>query len=253
MTELDALDRGRALEGRIGDFFRRNGYEVSLNAVLGGRSGTSHEVDVLAVTSDPLMTFRVGVECKAWSTPITKEVVAKHDMVSRDLGLSKAIIVALEAATAGALASARELGVEIWGPDELREQLGDSASRELGAAATPALSAVGWERHLDPDEAHRIVDREARGLLGIVGRESVAEASLLWFPWHTMRIAVSRYEGRLRRKLRTRRIWNLYDGVAGQLTRSSMWEEIPSLQRVDLSSNPGLICPQSGSLLRVGE
>jgi len=236
MTESDAHERGRLLEERIADFFRRNGYDVSLNAVLGGRSGTSHEVDVLAVTGDSLMTFRVGVECKAWSSPITKEVVAKHDMVSRDLGLSKGIIVALQGASAGALATARELGIEIWGPDELREHLGDSAASELGAAADPELSAVGWEPHLDPDEAHRIVDREARGLLGVVGRESVAEASLIWFPWHTMQIAVARYEGRLRPKLRTRRIWNLYDAVTGQLTRSSGWESVPPLSRVDIAA-----------------
>lgn len=236
MAEPDTHERGRALEERIAEFFRRNGYQVTLNAVLGGRSGTSHEVDVLAVTSDPLITFRVGVECKAWSSPITKEVVAKHDMVSRDLGLSKGIIVALEGATAGALATARELGVEIWGPDELREQLGDSAAAELGASGTPELSAVGWERHLDPEEARRIVDREARGVLGIVGRESVADASLLWFPWHTMQIAIARYEGRLRPKLRTRRIWNLYDAVSGLLTRSSGWESVPPLSRVDIAA-----------------
>jgi hypothetical protein len=236
MSDPDPLERGRLLEQQVAEFFRRHGYEVTTNAVLEGRSSASHEVDVMAVTSDPLMTFRVGVECKAWSSPVSKDVVAKHDMVVRDLGLNKGIVVALEGASAGALTTARELGIEIWGPDELREQLGDAAAAELGAGYAPELSAIGWERRLGAAEAQTMVDREARGLLGVVGRESVAEASLLWFPWHAMRIAVTRHEGRIRRKLRTRRIWNLYDAVSGRLARSSTWENVPSLSRVDIAA-----------------
>jgi Holliday junction resolvase len=236
MSDPDPLERGRLLERQVADFFRRHGYEVTNNSVLEGRSGASHEVDVMAVTSDPLMTFRVGVECKAWSAPVSKDVVAKHDMVVRDLGLNKGIVVALEGASAGALTTARELGIEIWGPDELREQLGDAAAAELGAGYTPELSAIGWERRLDAAEAQTMIDREARGLLGIVGRESVAQASLLWFPWHAMRIAIASREGRIRRKLRTRRIWNLYDAVSGRLVRSSNWEEVPPLSRVDIAA-----------------
>jgi hypothetical protein len=59
----------------------------------------------------------VVCECKAWNKPIDKTVVAKADYVARDLGASKAIVVALEGMTIGGEQSAGQLGVEIWGPE----------------------------------------------------------------------------------------------------------------------------------------
>ena len=236
MNASDAAERGRQLEQQIAAFFLGHGYDVTSNAVLEGRSGGSHEIDVLAVTSDPLMTFRVGVECKAWSAPVTKDVVAKHDMVVRDLGLDKGIVVAPGGAAAGAMTTATELGIEIWDGDDLRDRLGDGPATELGMAPAPARAAVGWERRIDASRADALIVREARGLLGVVGREAVTESSLLWVPWHALRIAVTRSEGRLRRRTRTRRIWNLYDAMSGRLVVSDATEEVPALGEVDIAA-----------------
>ena len=74
------------------------------------------------------------VECKAWDRPVDKEVLAKAAFVGADVGADKTIVVALQGATGGATLSAAELGVELWGPDELERRLGRVLLADLGAA-----------------------------------------------------------------------------------------------------------------------
>jgi len=60
------------------------------------------------------------VECKAWDRPIENDVVSKVSYVVRDLGLNKAIVVALRGWRIGAEKSAKELGIELWGRTKLK-------------------------------------------------------------------------------------------------------------------------------------
>ena len=112
-----------------------------------GRSGARHEIDVLAEKGDGLTTFSLMVECKAWDRPVDKEVLAKAAFVGADVGADKTIVVALQGATGGAALSAAELGVELWGPEELERRLGrvslaalgrDAARRRRSASPSPS-------------------------------------------------------------------------------------------------------------------
>ena len=76
----DSTEKGRVLESQVAKYFLFNSYQAQLNVILEGRSGGRHECDVLAEKSDGIMTYRVVVECKAWDTPIEKDVVAKLDL-----------------------------------------------------------------------------------------------------------------------------------------------------------------------------
>ncbi|MGH9892704.1 MAG: restriction endonuclease, partial [bacterium] len=88
--------KGRLLEERIATFLAGNGYSTKQNVFLEGRSGGRHEIDVLAEKDDGITTFRLAVECKAWNTPIEKDVVSKLAYVMTDLGLNKGIVVSLK-------------------------------------------------------------------------------------------------------------------------------------------------------------
>jgi hypothetical protein len=61
-----------------------------------------------------------------------------------DLGLSKGIVVSLAARRSGAERTAGDRGVELWGPDELRRHLGESATAELGVPSSVANASVTW-------------------------------------------------------------------------------------------------------------
>jgi hypothetical protein len=236
ITTDDAVDRGRALEARVSEFFAHHGYRVRRNALMEGRSGATHEIDVLAEKDDALTTFRVAVECKAWALPVGKEVVAKLAFVLRDLALDKAIIVSLRGVSSGAAATAAELGVEAWGPAELAERLGETALAALGADATARTGAVGWPAAIDPDRGLELIAREARGVLG-VGRERVVAVALVWLPWHLLRLAYAREEGRLRRRLRSASVGVMCDGLAGQVVRLTEPDGPAGLTAVDLGGD----------------
>jgi hypothetical protein len=116
-------DRRAELERIVADYLQRQGYDVTLNALLTGRSGVTHEIDVLADKSDLVTTFRVAVECRARSEPIDKDVVYELAGVMADLGIAKGVI----ASTAGARVEAEILAnhhvIDLWGTKELASMI----------------------------------------------------------------------------------------------------------------------------------
>lgn len=213
----EARRRGRRLEDEAAEFFLRHGYEVARNRVLVGRSGAGHEVDVVAERGDELTTLRIAVECKAWAGPVPKEVVAKLDFIVRDIGFDRGVVVCPAGATHGARAAATELGVEIWGPRELRGRL--SAPGLAAPAPSAGEAAAGYPARIDPEGAARRLERAARGPLGL-GREAILAIGRLWLPWHALQLAITAREPRGRRRVRTRHTWNLYDGLAAELVHA---------------------------------
>ncbi|MFN0156349.1 MAG: restriction endonuclease [Gaiella sp.] len=208
----------RALESQIGEFFAANGYVTELNVIREGRSGGRHEMDVFAVKSDGIADFTVMIECKAWNSPIEKDIVSKADYVVRDLGLNKAIIVSLAGWRAGAETAARELGIDLWDAVELEKRLGKATvARLTGAtgvrtgatrrvvAPSPLLSAADAEQHLWKKRA------------GLLGREELVWAQLAWAPFYVVDIQISQAERRLlgAARVKSRSIRNVHNGFSG--------------------------------------
>lgn len=223
--------KGAELEQRIATAVQAMGYEVQTNVILEGRSGARHEIDVLGVKRDALSSFRVAIECKAWDQPIEKDVVAKFSYVLNDLGLREGIIVALGGSRSGADTAAAELGITIWGPDDIREKLGAVMVADLRSGA-PTHAGSGLPITTDEATAHAMIERQARGKLG-VGSETVVWTSLVWLPIAVVQLALSRTEGRLKKVTQTRRIWNAYDQIDGGLVSS--WSATPPITDVDLA------------------
>lgn len=215
------IGKGADLEASIEAFLVLHGYRCRRNAVLTGRSGARHEVDVLAERSDGVTSYLLGVECKAWNLPIEKDVVAKLAFVIGDLGLHKGIVVSLEGWRLGAEQSAGQLGIELWGPAELEARLGQVALAQLRSGPARRLGTA-LPLRCAPDAAERLVGRQSRGRLGL-DRETVEWVRAVWVPHHLVEIVTAERErGFLQRPaLRSRWRWNLYDGVAGQLASSS--------------------------------
>lgn len=235
-----AVEQGRRLEAQVAAFFGRNGYEARCNQVLEGRSGGRHEVDVLAEKSDLLTTFRVAIECKAWQTPIEKDVVAKLHHVMTDLGLSKGIVVSLAGCRSGAEQAAADLGIELWGPDELRRHLGDAAVGALTVPAAAVNQTHGWG--LVPtvplDQATVTIQNAGKGRFGLRTLEQVIWASPVWVPVYSMRLSVAQPEvKRLRTRLRETSVVNLYEALSGSYlapVRHSAWQQVEMDHRTKL-------------------
>ncbi len=222
---------GAALEQRIAALLRSFGYAVTTNEIVEGRSGARHEIDVLGHKSDGFATFSVAVECKAWERPIEKDVVAKFAFVLGDIGVREGIIVCLGGHRSGAEIAARETGIELWGPDELARRLGDVAVAEL-ASGTSRWTA-GLAPQISDERARQLAERSLRS--GLVGRgERITTAGRAWLPAAVVQIAVSRWEGRRRPVLQTRRMWNAYELIDGTLLAS--WTDPPDVVDVDVGA-----------------
>lgn len=194
-----------------------SGYEARTNVVLEGRSGGRHEIDVLAEKSDGITTFKVAVECKAWATPIEKDVVSKLDYIVKDLGLSKGIVVSLNGWRSGAEQAATDLGIELWGRDQIEQRLGRVTLAQLDSGPTDVL-AEGLAPLFEPDHARALVEKEGRSRLGL-GREEIVFVKPVWVPMHLLEIAISRLQkDRFRRaNVKTVAYWNAFEAIEGQL------------------------------------
>lgn len=231
---VDTAATGKRLEQEIAAFFRANGYEARCNEVLEGRSGGRHEVDVLAETSDALTSYRVAVECKAWQQPIEKDVVSKLDYVRRDLGLHKGIVVSLAGWRAGAALAAGELGIELWGPAELRRHLGDGAVTALSVPGRDAAGAeLGYPFTADAADAERRLRWAGLGRLQLRTVERLRWSTPVWLPAHLVRLTVARQEsGRFRARLRSTTVDHLYEAVGGTFAGEA--PDPPEPVRLDL-------------------
>lgn len=209
------MEKGHELEVKIERSFQLYGYKTERNVILEGKSGGKHEIDILAEKSDGVTTMRIMVECKAWDRPIEKDVVSKVHYVKEDLGLNKAIIVALSGWRIGAEKSARELGIDLWGRDELEKRLGRVEVAELETIEFKKI-VVGARPIISEDSALRLIEKERRGILGL-GKEEVEFAKLVWVPCYLFQISHAKAEGIIRKKIRTKTIWDLYDALEGFL------------------------------------
>lgn len=156
-TVHDALAKGRELERQIERFFHAGGYETERNVIAAGKSGGRHEIDVLAHTSNGVSSFMVMVECKAWSQPIERDVVAKANFVATDLGLNKAIVVSLAGCRVGAQQAAQQFGIELWYSFEIEKRLGKAVVEAITASGAsrpvPAVAPPHLPRRGSPDSA----------------------------------------------------------------------------------------------------
>jgi hypothetical protein len=229
----DSTDTWRLLEEQVESFFAANGYETRRNARLTGRSGATHEVDVLVRKSDGITEVSILVECKAWSHPIEKDVVAKAAMTSQDLGLSKAIVVSLQGWRVGAEQTARDLGVDLWDAADLERHLGQAqVARLVGGRAAGQRRVLGPEALLDADRAARQLAGQRSGM---ISKEELVWSRLAWVPFWVLDVRLSRLERRMfgRPQSKSRVVTNFYEALGGSYSPPSD----PRIELVEIATD----------------
>jgi hypothetical protein len=78
-----------------------------------GKSGVSHQVDVLLEHSDGIHTYRTAVECKYWDTRRPKDDVTKLAEILEDAQIHKGVIVSKVGFTDDAEAFARYKNIDL--------------------------------------------------------------------------------------------------------------------------------------------
>ena len=58
-----------------------------------GKSGVSHQIDVLTLHSDGIHNYETAIECKYWKEKINKDIVMKVSEIIEDANINKGVIV----------------------------------------------------------------------------------------------------------------------------------------------------------------
>lgn len=202
--------KGTELERQVAEVFAAAGYRVQQNVVREGRGGGRYEIDVLAEKTDDLLTLSVAIECKAWASPIDRDIVAKLNEARRELGLGHALIVSLNGAKPGATQLAADTGVTIWGTDELKAKVGSAAV--TGLQNRPMTQEVGLPRRLAQATAEQMVEKATAGTFGI-GRETVVWQGAVWLPASVVLLDLKKMK--VLGKTSMSQAWTVYDLVTG--------------------------------------
>lgn len=83
-----------------------------------GKSGVSHQIDVLTSHSDGVNNYQTAIECKYWGKKVNKEIVMKIAEIIEDSGISKGVVVSKMGFTEDGISYAEHKNI---GLVELRE------------------------------------------------------------------------------------------------------------------------------------
>lgn len=117
--KLTKKEKGQSFEELVSEIFESQGYEVAKNLIEKGKSGTKHEIDILADFQAALHESKIAIECKAHQKPIPKDTVMKLKDIANDIGADKGIVVSKSGFTSGAESYARDNNIELWGPEKV--------------------------------------------------------------------------------------------------------------------------------------
>jgi hypothetical protein len=137
-----------------------------------------------------------------------------------DLGINKGVLVSLAGVRSGAKTAAAELGIDVWGPDELRHHLGDSIFADVASAPASSdgagLFAHGWPFRTDAAAAQQIIRNEGKGRFGLRTLEETTWFAALWVPAFVVELTIAQPQvKRLRQRLTSTVVHNIYDALAG--------------------------------------
>ena len=85
-----------------------------------GKSGVSHQIDVLTSHTDGIHEYKTAIECKYWNDNVNKDIVMKVSNIIEDAGIEKGVIVTKKGFTEDGIAFARYRNI---GLVELREPI----------------------------------------------------------------------------------------------------------------------------------
>jgi hypothetical protein len=76
-----------------------------------GKSGVSHQIDVLTSHSDGIHKYYTNIECRYWDQKINKDIVIKTAYINDDCNFDKSVLVSKQGFTEDAVLTARNANV----------------------------------------------------------------------------------------------------------------------------------------------
>jgi len=98
---------------------------------VAGKSGVSHQIDVLTSHSDGMHTYDTAIECKYWKEKVNKDIVMKVSEIIDDANIHKGVIVSKAGFTEDGIAFAKYRNIGLVELREMNDQDLEKESRDI--------------------------------------------------------------------------------------------------------------------------
>jgi hypothetical protein len=177
---MSSLKKGTGFELKIAELFEKNGYHVTHDIKMKGKSGTTHQIDVLAEFKAPLHTSTIIIEAKSYESNIDKDIIMKLIQIQQDLSADRAILATTSDFTPGALTTADQYkNLELWDGEKIASFLGKmqlidtgDVMQESKPTAKKMITALVSSEQVT-QYANETVQKRAKG--GFMGKGKITE------------------------------------------------------------------------------
>jgi hypothetical protein len=118
------------------------GVVVSRNAIMIGKSGAKHEVDVFYQFERAGLTHKVAIECKFTTRPVEKADVLEFHSKAKDIGNIQPVFVSKSGYQGGAIDYAKHYEIQLLKLDDL-PTLNILLAKRIESVALPSESDLG--------------------------------------------------------------------------------------------------------------
>ena len=101
------------------------------NCKVLGKSGITHQIDVLTSHSDGIHSYDTAIECKFWKDKVNKDIVMKVASIIEDANISKGVIVTKFGFTQDGLEYARFKNISLVELREITDKDRESTPQEI--------------------------------------------------------------------------------------------------------------------------
>lgn len=100
-------------------YLKRRGYEVKENAVMKGKSGADHEIDILATKDNGIIVYHIAIGIEVAGEPVGLDKVFDFDDKAYDIGILDKAIIAVPGLTHEARQFAQRQRIKVFEIKEL--------------------------------------------------------------------------------------------------------------------------------------
>jgi len=101
---------------------------------VSGKSGITHQIDVLTEHSDGIHSYKTAIECKYWNKKVNKDIVMKISEIIEDASINKGVIVSKNGFTEDGLKYAKYRNIGLVELRELNKKDLQNISKEMDIA-----------------------------------------------------------------------------------------------------------------------
>jgi hypothetical protein len=104
------------------------------NCRVSGKSGITHQIDVLTEHSDGIHSYKTAIECKYWNKKVNKDIVMKLAEIIEDTNINKGVIVSKNGFTKNGFEFAKYKNIGLVELRELNSKDLQNSSKEMDIA-----------------------------------------------------------------------------------------------------------------------